>query len=149
MTVVVDASLALKWVLPEDHTDEAVALRTRWHDGAESLIAPPVFRPEVTNALHKRVRRGDVSRVQASEAVVYLTASVTIREPPDLYTRAFALAGELRLGAVYDALYVALAESEGCELWTADRRLVRSAQAQMPQVRWVGEVSVDSSAGWP
>ena len=139
MTVVADASLAIKWVLPEDHTDEALALLEYWQTAAERLLAPPIFRPEVTNALHRQVRRGDISGPEASDALNALAPLVVIAEPPGLYQRALTLAGELGLGATYDALYLALAESEGCEVWTADRRFVRAAHRQFPQVRWVGE----------
>jgi predicted nucleic acid-binding protein len=59
--------------------------------------------------------------------------------PPDLHTylpllpRAFAIASQFRVG-VYDCLYVALAEREGCELVTADDRLVKTLQSHFPFV---------------
>jgi predicted nucleic acid-binding protein len=140
VTIVVDASLALKWVLPEELVEEAWSLLQAWRVQAESLIAPPIFRPEVANALHQSARRGTITGSETSDALGMLIPTVVILEPPGLYPRALTLAGEFRLGAVYDALYVALAEHQGCELWTADRRLVRAVQSQMPLVRWVGEV---------
>ena len=140
MTIVVDASLALKWVVPEELGEEAWSLLQAWRVQAESLIAPPIFRPEVANALHQNARRGTITESETSDALGMLIPTVGILEPPGLYTRALTLAGEFRLGAVYDALYVALAEYQGCELWTADRRLVRAVQSQMPLVHWVGEV---------
>ena len=139
MTVVVDASLALRWVLQEDHSPDAVRLRVHWHETAQALIAPPIFRSEVTNAVHQQVRQSQLSHSVAFEAIELLIRSVSISEPAGLYSRALALARDLSLGSTYDALYVALAELEGCEVWTADRRLVRSTQARFPQVRWVGE----------
>ena len=41
MTVVVDASVALKWVLQETHTEEALDLWDRWQEGDERIVAPP------------------------------------------------------------------------------------------------------------
>ena len=139
MTVVVDASLALKWVLQEEHTEEALVLRDHWQEAAEFVIAPPIFRSEATNALHQRVRRRQLSRSDAADILDSLMPAVATAEPVGLYSRALTLAGELGLGSTYDALYLALAESEGCEMWTADQRLVRSAQPRFPQVRGVTE----------
>ena len=139
MTVVADASLAVKWGVQEEHTEEAVALRNHWRDAAELVIAPPLFRPEVANALHQYVRRGELAAADAAEILETLLPAVETSEPARLYSRAMILAVELGLTATYDALYVALAELEVCEMWTADRRLVRSAQSQFPYVRWVGE----------
>ena len=42
---------------------------------------------------------------------------------------------------LYDAFYVALADIEGCELWTADRRLTNLVQPRFPQVHWLGETA--------
>ena len=55
MTIVVDASVALKWLLPEDDSDLADALR------AENLIAPPLWLVEGANALWRNVRNGKIS----------------------------------------------------------------------------------------
>ena len=141
MTVVADASLALKWVLEEEHTTEALALRQRWQQSDEVLVAPTIFRPEVTNVLHRNIRRGSVLRSDGLQMLSELMMAVAIVEPVDLYERTLAIAGELGMGATYDALYVALAEAERCELWTADRKLVRLAQPSFPQVRWIGEAT--------
>ena len=140
MTIVVDASLALKWVLPEEHAEEAWSLLQVWRFQSERLIAPPIFRPEIANALHQNARRGTITAPQTSRALGLVIPTVEIVEPPGLYPRAITLARELRLGAVYDTLYLSLAEAQGGEFWTADRRLARAAQPQMPLVRWVGEV---------
>ena len=139
MTVVADASLALKWVVPEDDSSTAQALRLRWEERGESLVAPPIFRSEVTNVLYRLVRRRALFVEDAEEALGALLRIVSILKPADLYQEAFAIAGQLGIGSTYDALYVALAEAERCELWTADRKLVRAAQPEFPRVRWVGE----------
>ena len=139
MTVVVDASLALKWVVPENDSEVAQAVRFRWQSSGESPVAPPIFRSEVTNALYQMVRKGGLRIQDAMEALSALQPAVAIVEPAGLYDAALTIADELGIGATYDALYVALAESEGCELWTADRSLVRAAQPRFPRVRWIGE----------
>ncbi len=142
MTVVVDASVALKWVLEEDLTDEALALRERWIESVELTISAPFFRSEVTNALHRAMRRGHLESTAASSGLGFLLASTAIEEPSGLYGRAFEIAAELSQGATYDAHYIALAEHHACDMWTADRRLVRAAQRRFPAVRWLGEVAI-------
>ncbi len=142
MTVVVDASVALKWVLEEELTEEALALRARWIESEELTIAPPIFRSEVTNALHRAVRRGHLDSAAASSGLGFLLASTAIDEPLGLYGRSFDIAAELSQGATYDAHYIALAEHHKCDMWTADRRLVRAAQRRFPAVRWLGEVAI-------
>ena len=141
MTVVVDASFALKWVIQEENTEDALAIWDQWQDGNEEVLAPPIFKSEVTNVLHRQVRRGHLHRSDALAALDSLLSAVAISEPVSLYTRALTLAGELDVGAAYDTLYLALAELLGCDMWTADRRLVRSAQPAFTQIRWVGERS--------
>lgn len=139
MTVVVDANLALKWVIPEAHSDSALAVRFRWQRTGEEPVAPPIFRSEVTNALYQMVRRGRLLIEDAAAALDAVMPAVAIVEPAGLYQAALTIADELGIEATCDALYVALGESESCELWTADQRLVRAARARFPSVRWIGE----------
>lgn len=54
-----------------------------------------------------------------------------------LYRRAFQMASATRQSAIYDSLYLALAESLGGELWTADRNFHRAASAEFGNVRWL------------
>ena len=149
MTIVVDASLALKWGLQEEHSVEALALWDVWQDAAELLVAPPIFKPEINNALHQKCRRGLLVRSDASEILDFLVSAVAPSEPEGLYNRGLALAEAYGLASTYDALYLALAEFQGCEMWTADRRLVRSVQSRFPLVRWVGEAAEPGSTAAP
>ena len=141
MTVVVDASLALKWVLDEEYTAEALTLRDRWQREAELILAPPIFRSEVTNVLYRRARRGELTYPEAQELLEALLPAVSTSELPGLHGRALEVAGELSLSSTYDALYMALAEAEGCEFWTADLKFVRSVRHRYLHVRAVTEVS--------
>ena len=139
MTVVVDASVALKWALKEEHTGEALRLWDRWQEASEQVIAPPLFRSEVANVLHQRIRRGQLRPLDAADQLNALISVVAIAEPAGLHNRALTLAGALQLDSTYDALYLALAEAEGCEMCTADLRFVRAVQQWYGQVRWVAE----------
>ena len=139
MAVVVDACLAIKWGVQEEYTEQALELWDVWQDSNELLAAPPLFRAEVTSVLHRMVRRSSMDPLDASDILEALLTTVATEEPGGLYQRALALASALDQGSPYDTVYLALAESLSCEMWTADRTFVRSAGPRFPQVRWIGE----------
>ncbi|MXY36219.1 MAG: type II toxin-antitoxin system VapC family toxin [Dehalococcoidia bacterium] len=104
------------------------------------LAAPQLFRFEVTNALHRRVLRGELAGREAAALAEDLFADFDFGEPLLLHTRALEMASELRQGAAYDAHYLALAEALGCEYWTADDRFYRAATTAFPFVHSLGAV---------
>lgn len=140
MTVVVDANIAVKWVTDEHDSPEAVSLYQAWTNRSEFVIAPPIFRSEVTNVLHRKIRRGELDFANAMNAVESLFAAVSIQEPASLYTDALSIARAIDVAAAYDPIYLALAEVERCDLWTADKRFVRAVGYKSPRVRWIGEL---------
>ena len=138
--VVVDASMAVKWLVVEEHTQEANALARRWSAEGTQMVAPYYMRVEATNAIYKRMVRGESTLEAVAIGIeVLLSMAIEFRDVSGLHIRATQLASELRQGAVYDAHYLALAESLECELWTADQRFQRAASAAGRAVRWVGE----------
>jgi predicted nucleic acid-binding protein len=138
--VVVDASLAFKWLVEEEHSDNAHAVLLSWDTQDIGLAAPHFMPVEVTNALHRRVLRGDMTVEVASDLIEGLLSSrLELHETPHMHARALELASQLHQGAVYDAHYLALAETLGCDLWTADEKFYRVASPVAGNVRWVGE----------
>ena len=141
--VVVDASLAFKWLVSEENSDRAHALSREWVKAGIQTAAPYLLPVEVANALHRRVARGELTVSDAARLLEYLLASgIELRDAPNLHARALQLASHLQQGAVYDAHYLALAEILGCEYWTADERFYRAASPGTPNVRWIGEFAV-------
>ena len=139
-SAVVDASLAVKWLIEEDNSDKATALVRHLDREGTRLAAPYLMPTEVTNVLHRRVLRGELSVGTATSLLQNLMAvGVELHEFPQLHTRALELAGVLRQGAVYDAHYLALSETLDCELWTADEKFLRAAETVGNKVRWIGE----------
>ena len=137
--VVVDASLTFKWLVEEENSDRATALARLWDDAGIRPAAPPLMPFEVANALHQRVARGELTVAAATGLIRDLMSlGVTLHAPPDLHPRALELASRLEQGAAYDAHYLALAESLGCEMWTADRRFFRAASPDADNIRWIG-----------
>ena len=138
MTVVVNASLALKWALLEDYTEETLKLWDRWQSASEYIISHLAFRYEITNELHQKIHRREISPVNASEMLDTLFNLVAIDEPSVLYDRTLALAGSLAQDTVHGSLYLALAKLWDCKLWTADRSFARTSRQRSTSVRWVG-----------
>lgn len=138
--VVVDASVAVKWLVREEHTDKALAILRAWHDEEVTPVAPHLLPFEVANALHRKVFRGELDVGDSTRLVSRLFESrLELHQPPGLHVRALQLASQLQQGAVYDAHYLALAERVGCELWTADARFYRAAGPAVDNLRWLGE----------
>lgn len=125
MTLVVDASVAAKWVLEEDGSDRAAALRATGDD----LIAPSLIVAEIGNAIWKRAVWKELSTRDAVQAMQSATDMFTrLIAPTELAPRATEIAIELR-HPLYDCFYLALAEREPCALITVDRRLMAAANA--------------------
>ena len=138
--VVVDASLAVKWLVQEERSEEARAMARSWEGQGTRTVAPAFMPVEVTNALHRRVTRDEMSVEEAAGLIrVLLASGLELHQPPLLYGRALELASLLRQGAAYDAHYLALSDILGCELWTDDEKFYRAASPFAGNVRWIGE----------
>ncbi len=123
MTIVIDASVALKWVLDEADSDTAIALRD------ENLIAPVLWLAEAANALWRGARIGQLTAPQARTRLSELrnapVASLPIEPHLD---RALMLAAEIG-HPVYHCLYLALALHHDTHVVTADRRFAAAVSA--------------------
>jgi predicted nucleic acid-binding protein len=138
--VVVDASFAAMWAIPEAHSVKALALADDWAKSGTGLLSPCLLVPEVTNALHKRVVRRELTLDEARRALdVIFAFGIEIREERGLAHRALEWASRLRQRAAYDTQYLALAEMNRCACWTGDERFFRAARPTVPWIHWVGE----------
>ena len=132
---VVDASVAAKWMLTEEHTEQALALRD------QELLAPELLAIEMANVLRTAARSGGISEETARNAVRSLPPSrVKLHDSGPLLFRALDIA-LAHSRSVYDALYLALALREDCQLVTADRRLYSAMWTEYPQaLLWIGDI---------
>lgn len=131
MSLIVDASIAVKWVVEEPGSAAARALLSN----GERLIAPDLVLAEIGNAVRKKLARGIIPREQA--VIAARTAARAFDELVPTGLLAFT-AIELALDLnhpVYDCFYLALAARERLPLITADDRLRAAAQRARIEAR--------------
>ncbi|MCW5315643.1 PIN domain-containing protein [Nostoc sp. KVJ3] len=122
---VLDASIAIKWFIPEVHSDAARRLIASNH----TFLVPDFFFAEVGNVLWKRVRRGEDTTENARKTLVDLNAvplEVYLSQP--LMPLALDIAIQTDR-AVYDSLYLALAITQQCQMVTADGKFYNALKA--------------------
>ncbi|MBV8473603.1 MAG: type II toxin-antitoxin system VapC family toxin, partial [Hyphomicrobiales bacterium] len=119
-TLVVDASVVIKWVVEEEGTQHALVLR-----GAARLIAPDLLVAECANILWKKVQRGELTREEADLAAQLIErADIELFPMRGLLHDATRIAIEISHPA-YDCIYLALAMATNARFVTADERLLQ------------------------
>ena len=145
--VIVDANIAAKWIIKERDTSTAVALLTNWIRDEVAILAPILLVSEVTNILHRKVKAGNLPSSDAEEGltdVIFPLISFDLTNvcEPNFFLHTLKLARQFKLGASYDAHYLALAEEgqnhfkgpQQCEFWTADERLYNTVKNSLPWI---------------
>ncbi|RCJ29232.1 twitching motility protein PilT [Nostoc minutum NIES-26] len=115
---VLDASIAIKWFIPEVYSDVARRLLASNH----TFLVPDFFFAEVVNVLWKRVRRGEDTADNAKQTLADLNVvpvEVYLSQPLMPLALDIALKSDR---AVYDSLYLALAITQQCQMVTADEK---------------------------
>ena len=121
---VVDASVAVKWYLPEEHSQQAATLLA-----PDSVLwAPDLIYVEVGNVFWKRAQRGELDHERAKLFLSdFIASPLRIEDSPLLLEKAWDIAS--RYGrSVYDSLYLSLADKLGVPMVTADLRLYNAMQ---------------------
>jgi predicted nucleic acid-binding protein len=135
MSVVVDASVIVHWLIPGIFTQSAAKLL----EGEKRFIAPDLLIAEVGNAVWKYHRQRLLSKEEADAAIGTLAvAPIALQPSTQLIADAFLIAADLDR-SVYDSLYLALAMATDAPFVTADRKL-RNAIAGTPvgeHVVWI------------
>jgi len=120
VTIVVDASVALKWYQREPDSEAALVLM----NSDDRMIAPDLIVAELCNAAWRLISLGQMQVGQMQ---------ILTHGAPRAFARLYDLASLApRAGAIalainqpaYDCFYLALSEAEDAPLFTADRRLI-------------------------
>jgi predicted nucleic acid-binding protein len=133
--ICVDASLVVGLVTHGERRHLRRLLQT-WQEERRRIAAPSLLYYEIANAAFQIGRHGALSPA-AVDALLEMALALPIEavSDPDLHREAVALARRLSLPATYDAHYLALAVRLDCELWTLDRKLVRSVEGELDRLR--------------
>jgi predicted nucleic acid-binding protein len=129
MAFVLDASVALAWVLPDEDSPKAAALLPRLVE--EGAVVPQLWPLEIANVLLVASRRGRLTLVDTQRVAADLHA-LPIEVDQETHRRAFGAVLELatRHGlSVYDAAYLELAQRRRLPLATFDARLRAACEA--------------------
>jgi predicted nucleic acid-binding protein len=136
---VVDASVAVKWFVPEIHSGHALRLlRKRF-----ALQAPELIQAEFGNILWKKCRAGEFDGTTAGEILGSFKRSPLVVHPHGALLK---LAWEIALKyrqTFYDSLYLALAMTEKARLVTADRKFydALAGTAVVRHLLWIEDVT--------
>jgi predicted nucleic acid-binding protein len=140
---VVDASVALKWFLPESGSPGAENLLTAVLIGTVGLYAPDLLLIEAASALWRRsVVLKELTTADAK--AIYrdlLTLPLSFQPSERLAASAFSLAIAHRHSA-YDSVYYGLAIEMNCEFVTADRKLVAKLERALPFIRHISTINL-------
>ena len=136
---VVDASVAVKWILKEEGQSQALRLQEMYQDEELDLVAPYLLISEVGNVLWRRVRRGEMTDSSAHRCFDQL-----LRDCPILLDSPAVQASSLHLAlahdrTVYDCIYLAWALEERCDLITADEKFFKVVRPAFPCVRLLSD----------
>lgn len=131
--LVLDCSILMAWVTPDESSDYARAVREAITQHALPLIVPPLFFIEVINVLDVMERRKRMSEAQAEKAVQLLR-----QLPVTVDTESLTLAATWRVRELmrqygltaYDASYLELAKRRNITLSTLDKTLRKSAESE-------------------
>ena len=138
---VVDASIVVKWIVAEAHSELAQRLLTNDVD----LYAPGHWLAEVSTTLWaKYAIRKSLTREEAAVRIEWVRDLIVAETPlRDLTLHATEIAFDLHL-TVYDTLYLALASKAAAPLVTADRKLYDKAKSHhhfVDLVVWVEDLA--------
>jgi predicted nucleic acid-binding protein len=136
--IVADASVIVKWFVPESYSEQAQALLEDHLAGRAEILAPSYAILEVANALRKYVLRGIMSIGDAREAISILSEIDLHLYDVDTGEAMEALEYASRTGVtVYDAYYIILARRNNAVFYTADEKLLRRLAGVEPLARHV------------
>jgi predicted nucleic acid-binding protein len=124
--VVIDASVALSWLLPGEATNRTLLLRDHAVNNEHiELLAPPTFWYEIANVLWVAAKRDRLPQAEAAKALEALQdfqIDVWTPDPAD----SLAIAFNQNL-AVYDSAYLSIALQCQATLWTIDKAMANAA----------------------
>jgi predicted nucleic acid-binding protein len=132
MKYVLDSCVGFKTLLAEQDSDKAQRLCEDYEHNVHELLSPDIFAAEIAHGITRAERQGRITPAEGAQLLTDLLNRLpAMHASLPLLPRAYRISSDVRMG-VYDCLYLALAEREGCELVTSDDKLIRNLQPQFP-----------------
>lgn len=141
MTICVDASLVMKWLVPEDGSEEALRLYRSWIKKDASLVAPSLLDYEIGTALRQKVVRGLLRSDDLFPILEYYKRlNILLLHLIDLVSQAVSAAAALEQPTIYDVAYLLTAKQQKADYVTADEKFSRQAKPVFPFVKYFREL---------
>lgn len=137
--LVVDAGIGYRLFIPNPEQAFLRDLISAKLEAGCRLVAPTLWRYEVTSALARAVHQRQLTQAEAEKGLA-LSQSLPLNlvAPSEALARAaFAWTRRLQRASAYDSFYLALAQELQCELWTYDKRLANAVGDSW--VRYLGQ----------
>jgi predicted nucleic acid-binding protein len=141
MNIVLDANILIAFALEDEplHSQAHLFLQEA-QTSASVLVAPRLFRSELTAVMRKVVYQGRITHQQGRALLEQLLAyPVVFYEDEALLKSAYELAEYFKRPRAYDSQYLALAERLACAFWTADQRLFHAVSGDFKLIRCLGQ----------
>jgi len=124
--VVVDSSVAIKWLVPQINSPQALNIAEKSLTGSLKLLAPDLIYPEIGNILWKLSRFGNLSQTECCEALaLFQSIKLEITKSELILTEAYQFAFTHQR-TEYDSLYIVLSQYHHCPFVTDDMKLVNA-----------------------
>jgi predicted nucleic acid-binding protein len=140
-SAVLDASVIMKWYLyDETYGQKALDLLHKFITKELNILSPSLLEYEVTNGLTIAQKRGRIKEEKILSAIEgFFDLQIDLKDLSHFYHRSLHYCSVYNR-SLYDASYLALAETEGIPLITADESLFNAVKRDLKWVKWIGEV---------
>jgi len=138
--ICVDTSVFVKYLCPDEQEQSATDLITDALSRTAKLVAPSFAWAEVASVLRKKVRSNLLAAAEAEQIyTAYCNLPIDYIDKEDLRTKAWQIAERYGLPTLYDAAFLAVAETEAAEFWTTDKVLLKQLSPRPAYVHELGE----------
>lgn len=133
--ICMDANFAVRLVNSQSETDPWIVLWEEWQAADKQIIAPTLFYYEITNAIYRMGRAGQLQEDEVQTALEdVFNLRISIKSDLQLHLQAVTLAQQFELPAAYDAHYLALAQDYRAIFYTGDKRLFNQVHSQFSDI---------------
>jgi predicted nucleic acid-binding protein len=119
-----DTSVWIKYLCPDEQSEAATKVVTQAL--TERLISPSFAWAEIASVLRKKVRSSLLTADEAQQLyTAFCSFPIEYVDTQNIRLRAWEIAEQYQLLTLYDSVFLAVAEIESAQFWTADQALLR------------------------